>query len=111
MGVVFYREGNTHVVRGIVCEAMVLPHKLYRGKVPEGWYKKPEAINGLQEEEETEEEQERQEGIKLLLTDVVIDDLDNKELRIMARKCNIENWNDARFKTLRGKLKKCQQEI
>lgn len=124
MSVILYRQGNTHKERGVDCEIKLVKPKNFNGQPDEGWFLSPEAAYGVQEKKTDEEKQKeiaenlkiheqkaKEKRIKSLLIDVDIDAVENKNLRILARKCSIDNWDDARFKTLREALKKCQQEI
>lgn len=128
MSIKLYKKGNTHIENGLECEIVLINNRLFDPEnLPKDHYLSPEESNGLQKEEKERTDEEREKEIlrnlrtmedkarsdimKEALYGIDIEKLDNKELRSLSRKCNIENWNDARFKTLRMELKKCQQAI
>ena len=109
MGVVLYREGNTHVNRGIKCEACVFPVDRMQANLNAGWVTDPrklyEVNNAISEDEQVESQESseasnQEEGNEISDKKV----LSSKEVREHAKLAGVENWDTARIKTLKDKL-------
>jgi hypothetical protein len=103
-----YRQGTTHVVRGIPCELQKFEAHEVPVQLLNGWFTSPQAAyeevtDGLQEEKEKHEEiTEKEEVIETI---VDYDSLPTGELRLIAKDACIDNWKKARRQTLLNKLK------
>ena len=123
MGVVLYREGNTHTVRGLRVEARVFDDQLFEPNLGAGWFLSPEDVYAEPEEvieapedeeqaeykEEVEETIEEPEEAPELPTKEKIDTngsgkLSNKEIRAAAKSIGIDDYDSARIATLKEKL-------
>lgn len=127
MGIVLYRNGNTHIEKGVPCELKVVRPELFNGKPEKGWFLTPgkinawltddqewitknyqdhiskikEVDNGLQKETKTKKTEEE-------INPVVRFDYDkmtNKEIRQHAKNAKIKDYSKARIQTLIDKLK------
>ena len=85
MAIQLYRAGDTHEVRGILCEVGNFePHEL-DALLAQGWAKDPKDIGG---EESVSED--------------VPDTLN--PVRLQAKEAGIEGWENKRIKTLEAEL-------
>lgn len=115
MAVVIYRKGDTHTVNGIKCEAKRVSHKFFSGEPEPGWFFSPEeaymeVVNDVQEEEQAEEVEEIKEEIHVDEKEaekesMVIEGMDNDEIRLAAKNAGISTYNTSRIRTLKEKLK------
>lgn len=82
MAIQLYREGDTHTVRGILCELKNFDASELDYQLKQGWLTSPEDIG---EKEDNDEDA-------------------LNPVRIEAREKGIEGWDTKRIKTLEGLL-------
>jgi len=93
MGVVLYRKGETHTVRGIKVEAQVFDAHLFEPNLNAGWCLSPEDVyKEVKEPEQPEFEEVDTNGSGKL---------SNKEIRSAAERMGIEDYDTARIATLK----------
>ena len=80
MAVLVFRAGNTHTIKGVVCEMKRVPLAEMGGYIAEGWVTRTELLNAK--------------PVKL----------SNSEVRESAEKAGIDGWDTKRFATLRKEL-------
>ena len=113
MAVVLYRKGSTHIVRGVKCESCKFEPFELESQLKNGWHLSPEELcddvqddeekeSEVKEEVEAEEDKEDKEVLEKRAK--TIEDMDNDEIRELARTANIEKWETARIATLKRKL-------
>lgn len=102
MGLVLYRKGDTHTVKGVLCELKVVDSATFTGQVEKGWYISVNDIDGIPEPKEPEVVKD--------LEPVNIDELPSEKIRELARINKIEKFSTARISTLKGKLTACQEQ-
>lgn len=113
MGVVLYRIGDTHKIRGISCELKNFKPYDFQEVLnsDEGWVKTPEELYLKTEKKEESEISDED----LLGLDTPIDEkaaealnkLSNTEIRDLAKEAGIENWKQGNL----AKLKKALLEL
>ena len=87
MAIQLYRAGDTHEVRGILCEVGNFePHEL-DVLLAQGWAKDPKDIGGVPEEPKAEIEPDTLNPV-----------------RLQAKEAGIEGWENKRIKTLEAEL-------
>lgn len=106
MSITVYRKGNTHTVRGVECELMLISPEYFTGEAPKGWFLTLDDLD-VDKVEVVAVEEPVEDTIQ---KEINIEKLTNKETRYYAELNDIENFDDARIKTLKGKLKKCQEK-
>ena len=91
MAIVLYREGSTHTIRGVVCEAKRFDPDELDWCLGEGWYKSPHDMTpAIIEEIEKPDE----------LADYSAD-----EIRQLAKEADIIDYDKKRIKTLKIELR------
>ena len=81
MSTAMYRAGETHNVRGTVCEMKVFEIPEIESATAEGWVMSPEEVK-----------------------DDLFEGLENKEIRQLAKDAGNEDWDSARIETLKSEL-------
>ncbi len=88
MATKLYREGTSHIVRGIECEIRLFPRNGLSFVGLDGWCASPEDINKVDEWSEYSSEQ----------------------IRELAKDAGIEGWENKRINTLKEVLSGQSQE-
>jgi hypothetical protein len=110
MGLVLYRNGNTHTVNGITCELKVVDSAAFTGTVEKGWFMSVDDINVIEEiKEPVNEIVEVLEPIEEPFK-INIETLSNEKTRELSKLNKIKNFDKARISTLKGKLTICQEQ-
>ena len=106
MGVVLYRRGDTHTVRGVRCELKVVDSRHFSGTPDAGWFLNVRDIDKVEKPE-----------VKEVATDLIveeptvpetvktIDGMDNDEIRVAAKMAKMNDYDTARIRTLKHRLK------
>jgi hypothetical protein len=102
MGVVLYRKGSTHTIRGVECEAKVIDSRSFTGKAEEGWFLSEKDIDVKEKNEEEKDTIKEVEEIKTGQKDEIL--MSDAELRKEAEKRGVKGWRRASIKTLRAAL-------
>lgn len=115
MGITLYKPGKQHTVRGIKCEAKVFDEQSYLQYLDLGWYYSPAdcyepvAVEELEPIEYVEEVEEKEpwetDGL------IVIDELSDDEIRVLAKEKGIKNWYNKGIDKLKREIDEWQQEI
>jgi hypothetical protein len=87
MGISLYRKGNTHTIRGVICEMRVFKVRELKACVAAGWNSSPKDIDRFKEADSNE--------TGLLSVD---------EVRASAKKAGIRNWHNKKIDTLKKEL-------
>jgi NACalpha-BTF3-like transcription factor len=96
MGTHIYREGSTHEFNGIPCEIKVVSSKSsVATELRDGWVMNPNDLYPVASEEEVEEDEEEE---------VLLDDLPNQDIRLLAKQLDIEDWETRQIKTLKEEI-------
>lgn len=98
MSIVLYRKGDTHTVRGIACELKIVSHEHFSGVPDAGWFLNVQDINKVGKTEEPQE-------IVVSEETKTIDGMDNDEIRVAAKMAGMRDYDTARIRTLKKKLK------
>lgn len=103
MSIVLYRKGDTHTVRGIACELKIVSHEHFSGVPDAGWFLNVQDINKVGK---TEEPQEIESNVIVVSEETkTIDGMDNDEIRVAAKMAGMRDYDTARIRTLKNKLK------
>lgn len=94
MAITLFRAGNTHEVKGVVCEAHNFMVNELEWCLSQGWVTSPEEIENVSEEKTDEEEGP---------------DETPEDVRQLAKEAGIQDWEKKRIKTLKLELKYEQQ--
>ncbi len=89
MGISLYRKGNTHTIRGVVCEMQVFKVKALKNCIDTGWHASPADI----EKPSFKEADTNNTGL-----------LSIPELRAAAKVAGLRNWHNKKPDTLKKEL-------
>lgn len=98
MGVVLYKTGDTHKVRGIDCVMQVFSETSYLHNLEMGWFYSPEECYAEEEKESEEICEEEKES------ELNIETLKDDEVRYIAQHAKISRWHVKAITTLKLEL-------
>ncbi len=90
MALQLYRQGNSHTVRGVVCELKNFHQDELIDALGNGWFRNERDINGSLPEPEP----------PVMTAETIVSETDEAAFRAMAKELGIKSWHNKKIENL-----------